>query len=58
MQCVCMCVCNIIVNVTEDEGGRGKFRGEDKGFILTTEMEEWYPEKKILRSKLKLPLQL
>lgn len=53
-----MCVCNIIVNVTEDEGGLGKFRGEDKGFILTTEMEEWYPEKKILGSKLKLPLQL
>lgn len=50
--------CNIIVNVTEGEGGLGKFRGEGRGFILTTEMEEWYPEKEILRSKLKLPLQV
>lgn len=55
MQCVS---CNIIVNVTEGGGGPGDSRWEDEGFILSAEMKEWYPEKEIIRSKLKLPLQL
>ena len=35
-----------------------EIRWENGGFILSAEMEEGYPEKEVVRSKLKLPLQL